>query len=101
MKNVPHVDVAITATIRVLSTIQGRVLSNAEEFKITISVLRWTTEDTAAMKEICDTAVRNAFVKLFVIRLRNDPALKGKIGGTKWSVDPMLVNYEVLSLEKV
>ncbi len=101
MNNKQTVEVEITATVRIVSSIQGRVLSRAEEFKTSATFPQWVTDNASVISAMCDTEVRLAFQKLFVTRLRNDFVLKSKIGGTKWSVDPMLVNYELLSLEKV
>lgn len=88
-------NVAIMATLRVVSTIKNKPLTQAEQFQHSISIIAAIDYPADVVKALCDSETRFAFIEIFRERLRKDFALKREIGGTNWSVDVMDLNYEI------
>lgn len=89
--------VRVKAVVRIVSSIKGKVLSPVENYEAIFDV-RKTDEDASdvVMKAVCNANIRGSFVEAFRERLRNNSQLKHEIGGTRWSVDLLNMEYEIL-----
>lgn len=84
----------IRATVRVISTAKGILLSPAEHYEHQINIMPGIDYPDSVLKELVDSETRLSFLELFRDRMKKTPALRNKIGGTKWSVDVLNVEYE-------
>ena len=87
--------VNIQATVRIISTIKGILLLPAETFTHQISILDGIDYPADVIKALCDCELRIAFTDEFLKRMKKLPALRNSIGGMKWSVDVMHLDYEI------
>jgi hypothetical protein len=92
--------ILISAQAWIVSTIQGRQLTDRETLKVTVEIGSPTggfdiirdadlTDPVGSrmIDALCNTHVRFVYRDLFVSRLRTDFALKRQIGGVRWSVE--------------
>jgi hypothetical protein len=86
--------VNVKSTVRIISTIKGKPLTEAEVFFINVNLMPGVNYPDTVKKTVCETEVRHQFAEVFVGRLKKNAILKNSIGGTKWSVDLLTMEYD-------
>lgn len=81
--------ITIKANVRIVASIRGQQLHPAFELIVDHEVdpATFNQEYPLVFSTILDAFVRRKAVEGFVQRLRNDSALRRRIGGTRWCVD--------------
>ena len=92
---VQMVNVSATATLRVLSTLKKKPLTDVEQFTHTFKIMEGIPYTPKIITDLAVVECKDAFEEIFLTRLKKTPALKNSIGGTRWMVDVMNVQYEV------
>lgn len=86
--------IQVQARVRIVSTVKGQELTRPENFNPIVEIDRSSIFHAQVAQAEVETATRYAFVSEFRTRMRNDPALRHKIGGIRWSVDLIHYNYK-------
>lgn len=86
--------VNVTATMRVVATIKGNTLFT-ERYETSFKLANGIMYPNGVVNALADSEARVGYVEVFIERLRKDSVLKRQIGGTKWSVEVINLNYEV------
>ena len=92
---VAMVNVSVTGTVRVISSLKKKPLTDAEQFTHTMKIMDGIPYTALILNQLAKGEIRDAFEEVFRERLKKVPALKNSIGGTRWMVDTMNVEYEV------
>lgn len=92
---VAMVNVSATATLRVIASQKKKPLTDVEQFNHTFKIMDGVPYTPKIITELATIECKDAFEELFRTRMKKTPALKNSIGGTRWVVDIMNVQYEV------
>ena len=85
--------IEVSATVRIVSTIKNKPLTETENYNCQVSMMPGIDYPDKVKREVILNDVAYQFTEVFQERLKRTPALKNKIGGTKWSVDVSSVQY--------
>lgn len=89
-------------SVQMVSTVKGKPLTPVEQVQYTFehSIIDPSNASSLrTMEAVAEAEMRMYMVKLFRNRIANDPSLKHKIGGTRWSVE--LRHFDVELGEKI
>lgn len=86
--------IEVKARVRVIGTIKGQQLTPPENFETIVEIDRWAVHQPTAAQAQVEAATRIAFVNEFKRRMRHDVATRRYVGGTRWSVDLIHINYK-------
>lgn len=106
--------VLVEAMVRIVGMNKGQELCAPEKFQIELPVTEGGQDnislflssgemisvDPRIIQVCCDTEVRFRFVETFRRRLKDDPILKSRIGGIKWSVEVDSLSFKIVTLER-
>ncbi len=90
----PVKEVNVTATVRILSHIKSKPLTAVETFNHKVKIMVDVPYKNEDLEHLFEAETKIKFEELFLKRMKSIPALKSLVGGTRWKVDVLNIEYD-------